>query len=99
MYGSPRDARALMRNIYDEDRWLGQPFYFLNVVEKDTAEPVCKPIARGWQVPFCSSRGYASLKLQHDVADMLRQRHAKTGQKAVIRNRRTEEIERARRLL
>jgi hypothetical protein len=60
------------------------PYYPILIVEKDTLEPVCKPMASGWQMPFASSRGYGSLKLQHDVAEMLRHRHAKTGQKAVI---------------
>jgi hypothetical protein len=38
-------------------------------------EPVCKPMARRWQMPFASSRGYGSLILQHDedVASPLRQ--------------------------
>jgi hypothetical protein len=83
-YDSPRDARERMRRIYDEDRWLGQPSYAILIVEKDTMEPVCKPIAGRWRMPFASSRGYSSLKLQHDVADMLRHRHAKTGQMAVV---------------
>jgi hypothetical protein len=54
------------------------------IVEKDTMEPVCKPFASGWQMPFASSRGYGSLKLQYDVARMLNARYARTGQKAVI---------------
>ena len=41
-------------------------------------------MARRWQMPFASSRGYGSLTLQHDVADMLNRRYAKTGQAAVI---------------
>ena len=52
------------------------------IVEKDTLEPVCQPMAQRWQMPFASSRGYSSLKLQHDVAEMLRHRHARTGQRA-----------------
>jgi hypothetical protein len=67
-YGSPREARAEMRRSYDEDRWLGQRYYPILIVEKDTMEPVCQPMARGWQMPFASSRGYGSLTLQHDVA-------------------------------
>jgi hypothetical protein len=47
-------------------------------------EPVCKPMASRWQMPFASSRGYSSLKLQHDVAEMLKHRYAQTGQEAVI---------------
>ena len=43
-----------------------------------------EPVARQWQMPFVSSRGYGSLKLQHDVAEMLRHRHAATGQRAVV---------------
>ena len=35
-------------------------------------------------MPFASSRGYGSLKLQHDVAEMLTHRYARTGQAAVI---------------
>lgn len=84
MYGSPREARRSMRRRYDEDRWSGQPFYPVHVVEKDTMEPVCRPIAMRWQMPFASSRGYSSLKLQHDVAQMINRRHAKTGQPAVV---------------
>ena len=83
-YDSPREARAALRRRYDEDRWLGQKYYPVMVVEKDTLEPVCKPIASRWQMPFASSRGYSSLKLQHDVAEMLARRQAKTGQIAVI---------------
>jgi hypothetical protein len=79
-YGSPRKARAAMRRRYTEDRWLGQPAYPVLIVEKDTLEPVCKPMAYAWQMPFASSRGYSSLTLQHDVAEMLRDRHARTGQ-------------------
>jgi hypothetical protein len=83
-YSSPREARATMRRIYDEDRWLGQPFYPVLIVEKDTMEPVCKPMARAWQMPFASSRGYSSLTLQHDVAEMLSDRYARTGQGAIV---------------
>jgi hypothetical protein len=83
-YTSPREARAALRDRYDEDRWVGQPYYPILIVEKDTLEPVCKPMAQGWQMPFASSRGYGSLTLQHDVAQMLRERHAKTGQRAKI---------------
>ena len=82
-YGSPREARAEMRRTYTEDRWIGQPYYPIFIVEKDTLEPVCKPMARRWQMPFASSRGHASLTLQHDVADMLCRRHAITGQLAI----------------
>jgi hypothetical protein len=74
-YNSPREARAALRRRYDEDRWLGQPYFFVLVVEKDTMEPICRPIASRWQIPFASSRGYSSLKLQRDVAKMIRERH------------------------
>jgi hypothetical protein len=83
-YESPRAARAALRRRYDEDRWLGQPFFPILVVEKDTMEPVCRPMAMGWQMPFASSRGYGSLTLQHDVALMLRRRQAKTGQRIKV---------------
>jgi hypothetical protein len=84
MYGSPREARAQLRRNYDEDRWLGQAFYPVLIVEKDTLEPICRPLAGRWQMPFSSSRGYGSLKLQHDVADALRRRYAQTNQPAVV---------------
>ena len=83
-YGSPREARAALRRRYDEDRWLGQPYYPIFIVEKDTMEPVCQPMAQRWQMPFASSRGYSSLKLQHDVAEMLNHRYARTGQWAIV---------------
>jgi hypothetical protein len=41
-------------------------------------------MAQNWQMPFASSRRYGSLTLQHDVAEMLRRRHAQTEQPAVI---------------
>lgn len=84
VYGSPRDARAAMCRRYTEDRWLGQPAYPVLIVEKDTLEPVCKPMAQAWQMPFASSRGYSSLTLQHDAAEILRDRHARTGQSAIV---------------
>jgi hypothetical protein len=84
MFASPREARAAMRERYDEDRWIGQPHYPILLVEKDTMEPVCRPIASGWQMPFASSRGYGSLRLQHDVAALLRERHERTGQHAIV---------------
>jgi hypothetical protein len=77
-YDSPREARAAMRERYDEDRWLGQPCYPILIVEKDTMEPICEPMAQHWQMPFVSSRGYGSHKLQYDVAKLLRDRRAKT---------------------
>jgi hypothetical protein len=83
-YGSPREARAALRRRYDEDRWLGQRYYPIFIVEKDTMEPVCQPMAQRWQMPFASSRGYSSLKLQHDVAEMLNHRYARTGQWAIV---------------
>jgi hypothetical protein len=83
-YDSPREARAAMRRRYSEDRWIGQPYYPVLLVEKDTMEPVCRPIAGRWQMPFASSRGYGSLKLQHDVADMLNRRWARSKQMAVV---------------
>jgi hypothetical protein len=73
-----------VRRHYDEDRWLQQKYYPLFVVEKDTKEPVCKPIAMRWQMPFASSRGYGSLTLQHDVAERILQRQTKTGQTAIV---------------
>jgi hypothetical protein len=63
-YGSPRDAREATRQYYDEDRWLEQEYFPILIVEKDTLEPVCQPLAERWQMPFASSRGYSSLKLQ-----------------------------------
>ena len=84
VYASPREARAALRQHYSEDRWLGQPYYPIFIVEKDTMEPICKPFASGWQMPFASSRGYSSLKLQYDVAKLLRNRYARTGQRAII---------------
>jgi hypothetical protein len=83
-YDSARDARASLRGFYNEDRWIGQPFYPILIVEKDTMEPVCKPMARQWQMPFASSRGYASLKLQHDVAELVKHRYAEHGQSTVV---------------
>jgi hypothetical protein len=47
-------------------------------------EPVCQPMAQHWQMPFASSRGYSSLKLQHDMAEMLNHRYARTGQRAIV---------------
>src|SRR5262249_12882261 len=46
--------------------------------------PVCRPMAMRWQMPFASSRGYGSLKLQHDVAEMLSHRLARTGQRPIV---------------
>jgi hypothetical protein len=83
-FESVRDARACLRRIYTEHLWIGQPRYPILIVEKDTMEPVCKPMARDWQIPFASSRGYGSLKLQHDVAVMIRKRFARTGQRAIV---------------
>jgi hypothetical protein len=70
-YNSPQEARAEMRQNYDEDRWRGQTFYPVLIVEKDTMEPICRPLASAWQMPFASSRGYSSPKLQRDVAQLL----------------------------
>jgi hypothetical protein len=83
-FSSPREARVAMRRRYDEDRWPGQKYFPVLLVEKDTMEPICRPIASSWQIPFASSRGYGSLKLQYDVAKLLKNRHAKTGQTALI---------------
>ena len=83
-YADPREARAQIRNIYDEDRWLGQDYYPILIVEKDTMEPVCKPMADGWQMPFASSRGYGPLRLQYDVAELLNRRYAKTKQRGLV---------------
>jgi hypothetical protein len=83
-YNSPREAREHMRRTYTEDRWIGQRFYPVFIVEKDTMEPVCKPMAQRWQIPFASSRGYASLTLQHDVVAMIKRRHVKAKQIAIV---------------
>ncbi len=83
-YDSPRDARADLRLRYSEDMWLGQSNYPIFVVEKDTMVPVCEPMAERWQMPFASSRGYSSLKLQHDVATAIKRRFAKTGQSVIL---------------
>jgi hypothetical protein len=69
VFASPREARAHLRQYYDEDRWLGQRYFPVFVVEKDTLQPVCRPMAEGWQMKFASSRGYGSLTLQHDTAE------------------------------
>jgi hypothetical protein len=83
-YNSPREARIAMRRHYDEERWLGQKYFPVLIVEKDTLEPICQPIAQCWQMPFASSRGYGSLKLQHDLAKLLNSRYARTRQIALI---------------
>src|SRR6516225_2992252 len=75
---------ANLRKYYNEDRWLGQSYFPILIVEKDTLEPVCKPIAQGWQMPFASSRGYGSLTLQHDAAELLQHRFVRTGQRVVV---------------
>ena len=84
IYGSAREARTAMRRHYDEDRWLGQPYFPILIVEKDTMQPVCQPIARNWQMPFASSRGYGSLTLQHDVAEMLGRRYKQHNEQTAI---------------
>jgi len=84
IYDSPRQARAELRRDYDEDRWRGQDFYPVFVFEKDTMEPVCEPMAADWQMPFVSSRGYGSLKIEHEVADLLNTRQFRTGQELII---------------
>jgi hypothetical protein len=84
VYNSPREARARMRETYEEDRWLGQSYYPVLIVEKDTMVPVCRPMAMAWQMPFASSRGYSSLTLQHDVATMLARRWALTQQPPIV---------------
>ena len=43
-----------------------------------------QPIASRWQMPFASSRGYGSLTLQHDTAEMLNRRYARTKQRARV---------------
>jgi hypothetical protein len=83
-YGSPREARAALRLRYSEDRWLGQRHFPILVVEKDTMVPVCEPMAQQWQMPFISSRGYSSLRLQYDVAEMIKHRYARTKQTTII---------------
>jgi hypothetical protein len=83
-YDSTREARSDLRRRYSEDRWLSQLYYPILVVEKDTMEPVAKPMARRWQMPFASSRGYGSLKLQHDIAELIRHRYAKFKQGSII---------------
>jgi hypothetical protein len=47
-------------------------------------EPVCKPMAHKWQMPFASSRGYGSLKLQYDVAKLLKERGERYGQMPIV---------------
>jgi hypothetical protein len=84
VFTSAREARARMRRTYDEDRWPGQPYFPILLVEKDTIEPIARPIASRWQMPFASSRGYGSLTLQHDVAELLVRRRVKTGQTGLI---------------
>jgi hypothetical protein len=74
IFSSPREARESMRMSYTEDKWIGQPFYPIQIVEKDTMVPVCEPMAEKWQMPFASSRGYSSLTLQHDIAKALKRR-------------------------
>lgn len=76
VFDSPSDARAALRRQYDEDRWIGQDFYPIFIVEKDALEPICKPMATQWQMPFVSSRGYGSVTLQHDVARLVKERRA-----------------------
>jgi hypothetical protein len=85
VYTSVREARAAMRERYTEDKWIGQPYYPILLVEKDTMEPICKPLARRWQIPFASSRGYASLTLEYDVAEiLLRRQHQYPTQRAMV---------------
>jgi hypothetical protein len=84
-FRSPREARAELRQTYSEDRWIGQPYYPIFVVEKDTMEPIAEPMARRWQMPFASSRGYSSLRLQYDMAELIRKRqHEHPGQNIII---------------
>lgn len=67
VYASPREARATLLRRYSEDRWLGQPGYPILIVEKDTLEPVCKPMASIWQMPSphraATARSHCSMML------------------------------------
>ena len=84
-FSSPREAREHMRSIYTEDKWIGQPYYPILIVEKDTMVPVSEPMAEKWQMPFASSRGYSSLTLQHDVAKaLLRRLHQHPKEQKII---------------
>jgi hypothetical protein len=65
-------------------RHTGEPIKAADSLDEAKAEPVCRPMAMQWQMPFASSRGYSSLTLQHDIAQMLARRRAKTEQLPIV---------------
>src|SRR5262249_61389568 len=65
-YGSPREARAALRERYDEGRWLGEPYFPIFIVEKDTVGPVGQPVAGGRQMPVRPPPGLSSLQPRPD---------------------------------
>ena len=67
-YGSPREARADLRRALRRGPLAGAAL----LPDPDRREghdgAGVQADAQRWQMPFASSRGYSSLKLQHDVA-------------------------------
>jgi hypothetical protein len=52
IYESPREARAALRRRYDEDRWVGQPFYPIFIVEKALWSQCVDPWLWGGKCPL-----------------------------------------------
>jgi hypothetical protein len=71
-YSSVKEAREMMRAIYNEDRWDTQARRVAVIVEKAALAGVIEPVCRKWQVPFVAARGYASSTLVAEVSLHLR---------------------------
>lgn len=71
VFADPDEARAQMRDQYDEDRWDTQERRIAVLVEKAALAGIIEPVCMRWQVPFVAVRGYSSTSLAAEVADDL----------------------------
>ncbi len=67
------EAKGELFKGYWRDLQQSQPNHIEIVAEKNTVEPILRPVAMRYCVPLTSGRGYCSLPPRHDMATRFRQ--------------------------
>ena len=79
LWGVHRDVQAYIRKElsrfgtgYRRDLMQSQPNHIEIVGEKNTIEPIIRPVAERFCIPMTIGRGYCSLRPRYDIAERFR---------------------------
>jgi hypothetical protein len=79
----PQEIVGAVAQQYRIDKWEGQPYRPVVLIEKDALAGVIEPTCRTLDVAYLACRGYTSLSAMKDVGDRLL-RFVRAGQTPIV---------------